>query len=238
MLSALAMATDARPARPHGHLHGVPQPGAHGQDVVDDRRDQRRPLRARHRGRLEGGGVAGLRLRLPDARRADGGARRPPRGHPRDARAGPGDATRAGTPHVRGAINVPRASRRHASRSSSAATARGSRPGYAIRTPTSSTTSSSAREIADADGRRPRALRDRGPRPGDAPVLALRPRRGDARRRARPGSTRSAGFAEIGLDRIVCFPTRWSPTLEAQAAFAEDCRAAGFALEGAPATAR
>ncbi len=39
-----------------------------------------------------------------------------------------------------------------------------------------------------------------------------------------------AGFAEVGLDRIVCFPTRWSPTLEAQAAFAEDCRAAGIEL--------
>ena len=41
---------------------------------------------------------------------------------------------------------------------------------------------------------------------------------------------RLAGFAEIGLDRIVCFPTRWSPTVEAQAAFAEDCRAAGLNL--------
>ena len=40
-----------------------------------------------------------------------------------------------------------------------------------------------------------------------------------------------AGFAEIGLDRMVAFPTRWAPTVEAQAAFAEDCRAAGIALE-------
>jgi hypothetical protein len=39
-----------------------------------------------------------------------------------------------------------------------------------------------------------------------------------------------AGFAEIGLDRIVCFPTRWSPTADAQAAFAEDCLAAGLTL--------
>jgi F420-dependent oxidoreductase-like protein len=39
-----------------------------------------------------------------------------------------------------------------------------------------------------------------------------------------------AGLAEIGLDRIVCFPTRWSPTTETQAAFAEDCRAAGVPL--------
>ena len=39
-----------------------------------------------------------------------------------------------------------------------------------------------------------------------------------------------AELAEIGLDRVVCFPTRWSPTLETQAAFAEDCRAAGLTL--------
>lgn len=40
-----------------------------------------------------------------------------------------------------------------------------------------------------------------------------------------------AALEEIGLDRIVCFPTRWSTTLDAQAAFAEDCRAAGLALD-------
>ena len=40
-----------------------------------------------------------------------------------------------------------------------------------------------------------------------------------------------AGFEEIGLDRLVAFPTRWSPTIEAQAAFAEDCRF--YWLEGA-----
>jgi hypothetical protein len=39
-------------------------------------------------------------------------------------------------------------------------------------------------------------------------------------------------LAAIGLDRLVAFPTRWSPTLEAQAAFAEDCEAAGIALDG------
>jgi F420-dependent oxidoreductase-like protein len=49
---------------------------------------------------------------------------------------------------------------------------------------------------------------------------------------------RLAGFAEIGLDRLVAFPTRWSPTAEAQAAFADDVRAAGVELRspsGAPA---
>ena len=39
-----------------------------------------------------------------------------------------------------------------------------------------------------------------------------------------------ARMAETGLDRIICFPARWSPTVEAQASFAEDCRAAGVAL--------
>ena len=40
-------------------------------------------------------------------------------------------------------------------------------------------------------------------------------------------------LAEVGLDRLVAFPTRWSPTVEAQAAFAEDCRTAGVELAGA-----
>ncbi|CAN5605871.1 hypothetical protein BH20CHL7_BH20CHL7_03820 [soil metagenome] len=39
-----------------------------------------------------------------------------------------------------------------------------------------------------------------------------------------------ARYAQIGLDRIIAFPTRWSPTPEAQAAFAEDCLAAGLSL--------
>jgi len=37
---------------------------------------------------------------------------------------------------------------------------------------------------------------------------------------------------EIGLDRLIAFPTRWNPTAEAQAAFAEDCRKAGVELAG------
>jgi hypothetical protein len=44
---------------------------------------------------------------------------------------------------------------------------------------------------------------------------------------------RLGAFAAIGLDRIVCFPTRWSPTVEAQDSFADDCRAAGLSLAGA-----
>jgi F420-dependent oxidoreductase-like protein len=33
---------------------------------------------------------------------------------------------------------------------------------------------------------------------------------------------------DVGLDRIVCFPTRWGAEPEVQASFAEDCRAAGL----------
>jgi hypothetical protein len=39
-----------------------------------------------------------------------------------------------------------------------------------------------------------------------------------------------ARLLEIGLDRIICFPGRWAPTIEAQERFAEDCRAAGIEL--------
>jgi F420-dependent oxidoreductase-like protein len=46
---------------------------------------------------------------------------------------------------------------------------------------------------------------------------------------------RLAAMQDIGLDRLVAFPTRWSPTLAAQAAFAEDCRTAGISLTPAAA---
>jgi F420-dependent oxidoreductase-like protein len=36
---------------------------------------------------------------------------------------------------------------------------------------------------------------------------------------------------KLGLDRIVCFPGRWDPSLEGQEAFAEDCRTARLDLE-------
>ena len=37
-------------------------------------------------------------------------------------------------------------------------------------------------------------------------------------------------YAGIGVDRIVCFPTKRDPSFEAQARFAEDCVAAGVRL--------
>ena len=42
---------------------------------------------------------------------------------------------------------------------------------------------------------------------------------------------------EIGLDRLIAFPTKVAPTAEAQAAYAEDCRTAGAELSP-PAAAR
>jgi F420-dependent oxidoreductase-like protein len=40
------------------------------------------------------------------------------------------------------------------------------------------------------------------------------------------------GMAEVGLDRLVCFPGRWDPTTDGQTAFADDCRAAGITIGG------
>jgi F420-dependent oxidoreductase-like protein len=52
---------------------------------------------------------------------------------------------------------------------------------------------------------------------------------------ARPGAARVdrlEAFLATGLDRLICFPTRFDPSLESQAAFAEDCLAAGIELDG------
>ena len=38
-------------------------------------------------------------------------------------------------------------------------------------------------------------------------------------------------YADAGVDRIVCFPTRRAPTTETQERFAQDCVAAGIDLE-------
>ncbi|MCY7419878.1 MAG: TIGR03560 family F420-dependent LLM class oxidoreductase [Chloroflexi bacterium] len=38
-------------------------------------------------------------------------------------------------------------------------------------------------------------------------------------------------YRDTGMVRLVCFPTRWDPTTDAQASFAEDCLAAGLTLD-------
>jgi alkanesulfonate monooxygenase SsuD/methylene tetrahydromethanopterin reductase-like flavin-dependent oxidoreductase (luciferase family) len=39
-----------------------------------------------------------------------------------------------------------------------------------------------------------------------------------------------ASLVALGLDRVVCFPSRWGPTQETQERFADDCEAAGAEL--------
>ncbi len=79
------------------------------------------------------------------------------------------------------------------------------------------------RARCEADGRDPATLR-----------FSLYVRDEEMRGAGQERVDRLGRFAAVGLDRIVAFPTRWSPTLQAQAAFAEDCRAAGLALDDAP----
>ena len=75
------------------------------------------------------------------------------------------------------------------------------------------------RERCQAEGRDPATLR-----------FSLYERDELMREAGQPRVDRLARMQEIGLDRLIAFPTRWSPTLEAQAAFATDCRAAGISL--------
>ena len=140
-LSALAALTDPGPARPHRHLHRVPQPGAHGQDDLDDGFDQRRPDGARDRRRLEARRMARLRLRLPRDEGAAGPARRRPRGHHPDARrrqAPARDLRGPATPRSATRSTSPSRSSSRASRSWSVATGRTSPGGSRPAMPTSS----------------------------------------------------------------------------------------------------
>ena len=80
----------------------LPEPRPDGQGDLDDRRDQRRPGDPRHRRRLEGGRVAGLRLRLP-------GRPRDSPSSPTSSRSSPGCSAPAGR---RSRVSMP-SPRRH-----------------------------------------------------------------------------------------------------------------------------
>ena len=139
----------------------------------------------------------------------------------------PGDVRRA-VRHVRGAINVPKGIQQP--RIPIIVGGNGERvtAGYAIRYADElNYVFLDAPRDRRADGRGPRPLRGRGPRSRDAPLLALHPRRGDARRRARRGSTLSPGSPRSGSTGSSASRPAGRRRLEAQAAFAEDCRAAG-----------
>ena len=75
------------------------------------------------------------------------------------------------------------------------------------------------RARCEAEGRDPATLR-----------FSLYARDEDVREAGQARVDLLAAFDAIGLDRIICFPTRWTPTLDAQAALAEDCLAAGLTL--------
>jgi F420-dependent oxidoreductase-like protein len=77
----------------------------------------------------------------------------------------------------------------------------------------------SVRARCEVEGRDPASLR-----------FSLYTRDEDMRHPGRQRVDVLGELAAVGLDRIVCFPTRWSPTVEAQAGFAEDCQAAGLTL--------
>ena len=50
------------------------------------------------------------------------------------------------------------------------------------------------------------------------------------RQRGQPTVDLLGELQDLGLSRVVCFPGRWSTELEAQARFADDCRAAGVEM--------
>ena len=90
-----------RSSRARGRL---PQPGPHRQGHLEHRRHQRRSRRAGHRGRLEGGRVGRLRLRLSRREDAPGHPPRCARGHQPDAGSGTRHVPRPVCPrHRRGA---------------------------------------------------------------------------------------------------------------------------------------
>jgi F420-dependent oxidoreductase-like protein len=143
---------------------------------------------------------------------------------------GPGRATFDGRfAHVRGAINVPKGLQAHipiiVGGNGERVTA-----GYAVRYADElNFVFLSAAETAE----RMTAVRARCEREGRDPAtlrFSMYTRDEDMRPTGQGRVDTIAALAEIGLDRIVCFPTRWSPTLETQAAFAEDCRTAGVAV--------
>jgi F420-dependent oxidoreductase-like protein len=145
---------------------------------------------------------------------------------------GPGRASFEGQhAHVRRAINVPKGLQQPRIPIIVGGNGKRRTAGYAIRY---------ADELnwvflpADECAERMRSIRARCEREGRDPStlrFSLYTRDEEMRE---PGAERVdliGRLEESGLDRIVCFPTRWSPTIEAQEAFAEDCRAAGVVLE-------
>jgi F420-dependent oxidoreductase-like protein len=143
----------------------------------------------------------------------------------------PGHATYEGRhAHVRDAINVPKGIQKPRIPIIVGGNGEKRTAGYAIRfgdelnyvfldAPDIAERMVSVRRRCEEEGRDPATLR-----------FSLYVRDEDVRHAGQRRVDLIGGFAEVGLDRLVAFPTRWSPTVEAQAAFAEDVRAAGIEL--------
>lgn len=144
----------------------------------------------------------------------------------------PGHATYEGDhAHVRDAINIPKGLQQARIPIIVGGNGEKRTAGYAIRfadelnyvfldAPEIAERMTGVRQRCADEGRDPATLR-----------FSLYVRDEDVRTADRQRVDLIAQFAEIGLDRLVAFPTRWSPTEEAQAAFAEDVRAAGIDLD-------
>ena len=133
--------------------------------------------------------------------------------------------------HVRGAINVPRGLQEPRIPIIVGGNGRRRIAGYAIRYAEElnfvfidpdeiAERMAEVRERCEREGRDPGSLR-----------FSIYTKDESMRRSGQARVDLMGRLAEIGLDRAVCFPTRWEPTLEAQAIFAEDCIAAGITLD-------
>ena len=76
-----------------------------------------------------------------------------------------------------------------------------------------------ARQRCEEEGRDPATLR-----------ISLYCRDADARADGQARVDRLGAYAELGLDRLVAFPSRWDTSEDGLASFAADCEAAGIAL--------
>ena len=143
----------------------------------------------------------------------------------------PGRATYAGEhAHVRGAINIPKGIQQPRIPIIVGGNGERRTAGYAIKfadelnyvfldAPEIAERMVEVRRRCEDEGRDPSTLR-----------FSLYVRDEDVRATGQARVDLIGSFAEIGLDRIVCFPTRWDPTTETQEAFADDVRAAGVEL--------